>query len=612
MNNSEKTSRTLSLGLISIKRILDLTGIKAIYFIWPVFLAIVSALFEGLSISLLLPLIQGIVALRFDSIANSRALKLVLDFFPGLLGGREATTFVLLTLAVFMTSAMKNVLQYFSSVNTCYRVREFSGNFRKLIFDRYLSFGMMFFDISNRGYLQNVLTGYTDYIAIQMISLNLSILHIFLIITYSVILFSISWRLTIFTILIIPMLFFCMEWLIIKIAKASDLRTTSLNILSMKIHNVLSCIPLVKMYTMEGEEKKLFNRTSDIVQELEFSIDKKQQLIFPFQDIITLIIVLLIISAAAWINIKMKIIGASSLLVYFYIVKRCASSISILNASRASLTMAISSSVDILHIIDNQDKLIISEGNKIFPGLKEAIRLNNLSYSYRKDAEVLHNISFSINKNEITAIVGPTGAGKTSIINLILRFYDCPKAMITIDGTDIHEFTTKSLRRHMALVSQSAFLFNDTLRNNIVYGLEGEISDDDLINVVKKARLYDFVIKLPQTLDTYVGDHGIQLSGGEKQRVSIARALLKGSEILLLDEATSALDTATERLIQDAIDEIFKSKTVIVIAHRLSTIKHANRIIVINDGRLVEEGTLNGLLEKKGKFSEYWDAQKFY
>ena len=208
--------------------------------------------------------------------------------------------------------------------------------------------------------------------------------------------------------------------------------------------------------------------------------------------------------------------------------------------------------------------------------------------------------------------MGPTGAGKTTIVSLLMRFYDCSPSSIFIDEEDIRNFTLKSLRSHIALVSQEILLFNDSIRNNIVFGLVRDIGEEELIEVTKKARLYNFILRLPNGFDTEIGDRGVKLSGGEKQRIAIARAILKGAEILILDEATSSLDSKTERLIQESIDEAIMGRTAIVIAHRLSTIKNANKIVVLEEGELVEEGSLQELLERKGRFFEYWEAQKFY
>jgi ABC-type multidrug transport system fused ATPase/permease subunit len=260
--------------------------------------------------------------------------------------------------------------------------------------------------------------------------------------------------------------------------------------------------------------------------------------------------------------------------------------------------------------MDDKDKEIISEGKEEFKGLKKGIKFNNVNFSYTDDVHILKNVSFSIEKGKMIALVGPTGAGKTTIINLILRLYDCAPKSIKIDDKDIRDFTFKSLRSKMALVSQEPIIFNNSIKYNIAYGFDN-VPKEKVIEAAKKAQLYKFIMKLPDKFDTIVGDRGVKLSGGEKQRLSIARAMLKNAEILIFDEATSSLDTQTEISIQNAINEAVKERTAIVIAHRLSTIRNADKIIVIDKGRIVEQGALNELLEKKGRFYEMWEAQKF-
>jgi ABC-type multidrug transport system fused ATPase/permease subunit len=266
----------------------------------------------------------------------------------------------------------------------------------------------------------------------------------------------------------------------------------------------------------------------------------------------------------------------------------------------------------VLEVLDDNEKFYIPEGPRMFHGLKKSIEFRNATFSYYPDVPVLKEVSFSIEKGKMTAIVGPTGAGKTTIMNLIMRFYDCAPARVFVDGTDIREYTLKSLRDHMALVDQDVIVFNDTIMNNIAFGIDERVSDEKLNSVVKKAQLDDLIGRLPDGFRTEVGDRGIKLSGGEKQRISIGRALLKDSDIVLLDEATSSLDTGTEKRIQKAIEEAIRGRTTVVIAHRLSTIKNADKIIVIEEGRLIEQGTLEELLAKKGRFYQYWEEQKFY
>ena len=595
-----------------ITKLLRMASVKPIYFIIPMFLGLIAAFFEGISVILLVPLAKGILGGDFTFVYKMPILKAIIAAFPGLFEGSNSPVFIMLLLMVFIATLIKNASQYISSINIAYQVRKFSNNLRKLIFQRYLSFGMLFIDRVNKGYLQNMLIDFSGQISSQLIGLNRAFSWIFVLVIYLAIMFFISWKLTIFTLIIFPVFAFSMNWLIEKTKRTSKANAERHNDLSRKVFNILSCIPLVKLYTAEKREEGDFNHISSAIEELEYSIDKKQMLMEPAQDMIALIIVLFLISGAAWVVVKEKLTDVSRLLVYFYIAKRLAGTVSLLNYVRCYMVTAFGPVTNIIKVFNDEDKFFTVGGKKELTGLKQGIELKGLTFSYRPNVKVLEDITFFIEKNKMTALVGPTGSGKTSIVNLILHFYDSPAGAVKIDGIDISEFTLKSLRAHMAFVSQDTLLFNDTLKANITYGLERKVSDEELIDIVKKARLYDFIMKLPERLNTYIGDRGIMLSGGEKQRVSIARALLKGAEILILDEATSALDTQTEKLIQEAMDEVIAGKTVIVIAHRLSTIKNADKIVVIENGRFIEEGRLDELLQKKGKFYQYWEAQKFY
>ena len=299
-----------------------------------------------------------------------------------------------------------------------------------------------------------------------------------------------------------------------------------------------------------------------------------------------------------------------SFIVYFYLVLNATGKFSMLTNFRSHLASAHGPLKRVSEVLNDQDKYAVPSGDQSFSSLKESIEFKNLNFKFPDGKEVLSQLSFKVEKGSMTAIVGPTGAGKTTIINLLLRFYDCPSGTIFMDGEDVRNFNLESLRKHMSLVSQDVQILHESLRHNVAYGL-GDVSDEDVTKAINRARLTEYVSSLPEGLDTMLGDRGVKLSGGEKQRVSIARALLKGVEILILDEATSSLDSETEKLIQEAIDDAISGKTAIVIAHRLSTIKHADKIVVIENGRCVEQGSLDELLESKGRFAEMWEAQRF-
>ncbi|HSH45673.1 MAG TPA: ATP-binding cassette domain-containing protein [Longimicrobiales bacterium] len=238
----------------------------------------------------------------------------------------------------------------------------------------------------------------------------------------------------------------------------------------------------------------------------------------------------------------------------------------------------------------------------------DAVRLEGVSFAYEPDEPVLRDVTLEIGRGEVVALVGPSGAGKTTIANLVPRFYDPTGGRITLDGADLRELKVTELRSLMGIVTQETILFHDTVRHNIAYGMD-DVSQEALEAAAEAAHAHEFIAALPEGYDTVLGERGTRLSGGQRQRIAIARALLRDAPILILDEATSALDTQSEALVQDAIERLMESRTVLVIAHRLSTVRKADRIVVMQAGRVVEQGRHEELLERGGLYRELYDLQ---
>ncbi|MCI6841752.1 MAG: ABC transporter ATP-binding protein [Eubacteriales bacterium] len=249
-----------------------------------------------------------------------------------------------------------------------------------------------------------------------------------------------------------------------------------------------------------------------------------------------------------------------------------------------------------------------SDGAKDAGKLSGDIALSHVSYSYDGAKEVLRDVSLKINKGETFALVGPSGGGKTTICHLIPHFYDVTDGQILLDGKEIHSLTMESVRRNIGIVQQDIYLFNASVRENILYG-RLDATDEEVMEAAKRANIHDYILSLPEGYETKIGERGVKLSGGQKQRLSIARVFLKDPSILILDEATSALDNATEILIQKSLDELCKGRTTIVVAHRLSTVRNADRIAVVDEGHIIEEGTHKELLEKGGEYAALYNAQ---
>ena len=261
----------------------------------------------------------------------------------------------------------------------------------------------------------------------------------------------------------------------------------------------------------------------------------------------------------------------------------------------------IDTSMDKLENIENAE--FIDEAGRDFSIASYNIDFTDVSFGYG-EIEVLHNLSFQIPQNTITAIVGPSGSGKSTICNLITRFYDVNSGSVKIGGHDVREFTCDSLLKNISMVFQNVYLFNDTIRNNIKFG-KSDATEDEIIEAAKKACCHDFIMALPEGYDTMIGEGGSSLSGGEKQRISIARAILKNAPIILLDEATASIDPENEHLIQQAISELIQGKTIVTIAHRLATIENADQILVVDHGKIVQKGTHDQLIQQKGIYRSF-------
>ena len=579
-------------------------------FLAPALLGLLAALAEGVSVGLLIPAIQGVLEKSFVALQQKPFLKQLLGLLPGNISQSNAAIFSVLVLLIFFFAMVKNMLGYISSTMTIYQAREFANRTRKKIYVRFLSFGKLFFDRASAGHLHQILVGYTQQVSQELNVLENCLTAMFSLIVYIAIAFSISWKLTLFSALIFPILHYSVQALLRKIKASSEHFAQAYSEMGKRISNALSCIMLVKAYSNEEREKEWFFFTSDRVRNFQFSIDKKQLFFVPFQEIVGLCMVLLLVAAMAFLLIREKSGEVAGFLVFFVVLRRASSGFGVFNRARSTLAGLRGPLQEIRQVFDDEGKSFVIGGERVFTGLKDRIEFKGLSFGYVDDRSVLKGVDLFIRKNETVAIIGASGSGKTTLINLLMRFYDVPPATLFIDGTDIREFTLSSSRSKMALVSQDTYILNAPFRFNLVYGLDRKVSDLELESVLERAQLLPLVKQIG--IQAELGDRGVKLSGGERQRISIARAMLKNPEILILDEATSALDTTTEGLVRTALEGGVAGKTVIVIAHRLSTIRSAGQIVMLDHGRVIEKGTLDELLKREGEFKRVWAQQQFF
>ena len=370
----------------------------------------------------------------------------------------------------------------------------------------------------------------------------------------------------------------------------------------------ISGIRQIKSYAAEHEEKKRFNGLSNKVRQATLKVMKYWAFYSPSMSFVNSLGYVLVLGVGGYRIINDPAVGTEIYLVFFTIIWALYEPIGRLHGLNQMALSSKAAAERVFEILDTPNEIHAEEGEALTIPVRGEVKFSNMSFTYDKDAEddttpaTLKNITFTAKPGETIALVGTTGAGKSTLVNLLTRFYEYDEGSITIDGKELNTINKTSLRNSIAYVTQDAFLFNGTVRENMILG-KRDATDEELWIALEAANAAQYVKALPEQLDTNVGERGVKLSGGEKQRLSIARALLKNQPILILDEATASVDSKTEKLIQDALDNLMSSRTAFVIAHRLSTIQNADCIYVLDHGEVIEKGTHSELLKLNGKYA---------
>ncbi|MFQ5476983.1 MAG: ABC transporter ATP-binding protein [Candidatus Binatia bacterium] len=418
--------------------------------------------------------------------------------------------------------------------------------------------------------------------------------------------FYLDLKLAVVTFVVFPAVVLPLQTLSHKLRRLSQQSLDTLGSLAALLQETIQGNRVVKAFGMEGYEKERFDDENRRLFRLYLKAAKIKAFTAPMMEVVAAIA----IAAVLWFGGKSVLAGGrtvggfiaflSAVVLMYDPFKK------VVRTNNIAQT-GLGAALRIFEVLDLDAEEGQKTGGKTIRGIGSGIRFEGVSFAYG-ESNVLHDVSFEIARGEILALVGPSGGGKSTIADLIPRFYDVHSGRIVVDGCDIKELDVRSLRAQIAVVTQSTFLFNDSVRNNIAYG-HIERSEEEIIAAAKAANAHEFIRELPQGYQTVTGEMGVQLSGGQRQRIAIARALLKDAPFLILDEATSALDSHSERLVQDAIERLVEGRTVLVIAHRLSTVRKADRIAVVDGGRIVESGSHDELLEKGRLYKRLYDMQ---
>lgn len=415
-----------------------------------------------------------------------------------------------------------------------------------------------------------------------------------------VVIFIMDWRLALMSLIFLPMAAAPIIIFGKKFRRVSTRYQKSIGEVTNILHETIGGTRIVKAFCMEKQEEKRFAGQIQHLFNTLMTETRYRCLSHPMIELLGGVGISLII----WFGGMQVLKGTStmgsfmSFLTALIMLYEPVKGVSKINSTIQS---GLAAATRIFHLLDIESDIKEKKDAVILPLFHDCIEFKDVTFSYDQDEPVLHGINLKVRRGEILAVVGPSGGGKTTLANLLPRFHDVDSGVLLIDGHDVRDVTLHSLRSQMALVTQQTILFNDTVRNNIGYGRRN-CSEEDIRHAADAAFAYDFIKELPDGFETVIGESGARLSGGQRQRISIARAILKDAPVLVLDEATSALDTESERKVQKALENLMKNRTTIVIAHRLSTIKNADRIIVMQNGRLVEEGTHDRLLQEHGVY----------
>jgi len=585
-------------------------------------LAIVFSLF---SFSMIVPFLnllfnpENLTTVKPEFALDTDSLLAMLDYYVSyiiILKG-QSTALVFICLLLVIAFFLRNITTYFALY---FMVGARAGTIQDIRNDLYkkiMILPLSFYSKHKKGDIMARITTDVQEIEVSIISyLDTFIKSPITILAYFAYMLGVSWRLTLFVVLLLPIGGLIIGWIGKSLKKDSlDGQNRFAGMLA-TIEETIGGLRIIKAFNAIGYSSEKFNEQNGLYTRVIKYVNRKRDLSSPMSEFLSSIIIAivvwfgatLILDAAATPGAEPSI-TAANFIAYIVVFSQIISPAKSFSQGFYSLQKGMASADRIFEVLDAEEVIVEKQDALEIPDFKESIIYNNVSFHYN-EVDVLHNIDLTIPKGKMIALVGESGGGKSTLVDLLPRFYDVSEGHILIDGTDIRDFKISDVRGLMGIVSQESILFNDTVFNNIAFGLE-HATREAVIEAAKIANAHDFIMEMEDGYDTVIGDRGMNLSGGQRQRISIARAVLKNPPILILDEATSSLDTESERLVQEALAKVMTNRTSIVIAHRLSTIQNADEILVMVKGHIVERGKHEELIEKGGVYKRLTDLQSF-
>ncbi len=582
----------------------------------PYFLfSFLSTLFGLMNFSLLVPILQVLFGTNGSSQESLQKLAVqpvwqgdfakigpyILDNFNyymasealahGTFGALRFVSLILISSFFF-----SNLFRYLSQMIVEELKVRFVRNLRTAVFEKTTSMHLAFFSNERKGDIMARITADVQEVENSIANTLTGVLkEPITLVTYFVVLINLSWELTLFTMLVLPVSGVLIGWITKRLKSYANSSQMAQGRMITILDETLSGMRIVKGFNAIKYVREKFTKENELYTSLNLRMAKRRELAPPVSEFMgAIVIVCILLYGGTLVLGADSKMDASRFVTYIVIFSQIMRPAKTLTSSFSGMQKGIASGERIFGLIDTPVGILDKPNAKKLVSFEKSIEFRNVSFAYG-ERQVLHNISFTVNKGEMVALVGPSGGGKSTIADLIPRFYDAAEGQVLIDGIDIKDYDIESVRNFMGIVTQESILFNDSIRNNIAFSTTNATLEQ-VTEAAKVANAHDFISATEEGYETGIGDRGVRLSGGQRQRLSIARAVLRNPAILILDEATSALDTESEKLVQNALDNLMQNRTSLVIAHRLSTIQNADKILVIENGHLIEQGNHQELL----------------
>lgn len=622
---SSQERRTNSMGSLKVFfRVLGYVRPYWKHLVLSIFFTILFSIFSGVSIYLAIPLLETLFSQDYMSALGKIGASSGTGFFNEMkkeffgflfkyvFSGTHSEALLKICLVIIIAFLLKNVFGYLQAYFMAYVEQGLIKDIRNQVYEHLHTLSLNYFTAERTG---NLISRITNDVAVINHGISATFLNLIreplLIIVFLGIAISLSWQLTLISLLVFPFALYFISNLGLRIHKESWTTQERMADITSVLQETITGVKVVKAFGMEEFENKKFQRETWRYFKSLLKIARIRNLAPPITEFLSVIAGVVIIWYGGMQVLELGTMRASEFLTFLIAIFQIMRPVKELTTVNNRIQESTAAARRVFEILDIEPEIKEVENPIELKEFKDKIVFEDVWFSYdgkRNGNFVLKNINLIVNKGEILAIVGPSGAGKSTLVDLVPRFYDPTKGRILIDGIDLRLLKIKSLRDKIGIVTQETILFNDTVKNNIAYGLEN-YPMEKIIEAAIAANAHDFIMQLPQGYDTVIGERGTKLSGGQRQRISIARALLKNPPILILDEATSNLDAESEILVQEAIERLMKNRTVFVIAHRLSTIRNADRIIVLENGRIVQQGRHEELIKQDGLYRKLYEMQ---